>query len=205
MEFLKIMMAGLIAGCERDESSQRSSQRSSQNESSGVDIIAVQASLARVRMNLEQSPWLEMIFSTTRDYLILRQVELSQEPMDRKTQKDLTDAKTRAANARHVISKFYPVLDRLERDLLDLQGALYWFMQSKDMSQELSAALGQCRSLIYELLEGLRLAKQVIAEPDSVVPRNSKYYAPDFHGTLTMVDEVLWEVSDYEISKDGNH
>lgn len=187
-------LAGLIAGCDSNQSGQQTGAPHSPNER----IVIAQKSLMRVRVTLEKFPWLQVVTATTRDYLILREVELSDEPMDRKTREDLAEAKLRAEDARYIISKFSPMLERLERELLDLRGALYWVIQSDDLSPEISADLVKCRSRIYELLEDLRLAQKVISNPDSVEPRNSKYYAPDFHVTLDALDAALWDAEYYQ-------
>ncbi|QTN32518.1 hypothetical protein HZ994_09315 [Akkermansiaceae bacterium] len=183
-----IAIAALIAGCDSDEAPQHSSSIGSAEESR---ILLAQQSLMRARVAIEEFPRLDLIIRATREFVILRQVELSDEPMDWKTQEDLAGARARAAEVLPMIAQFSPMLSRIEEALLDLRGALHRTIQEEDLSSESRAALGECRSLIGGLLDDLRLAYQVLNTPESVYPHDSDYYDPDFVGALEFVEGAL--------------
>ena len=127
--------------------------------------------------------------------MILRQVELSDEQMDWKTQEDLAGARARAADVLPTIAQFTPMLSRIEEALFDLRGVLYRIIQEADLSSESRAALGECRTLIGGLLDDLRLAYQVLNTPEAVYPHDSNNYDPDLQGALELIESALSEVS----------
>jgi hypothetical protein len=182
-----LALAAFTAGCDRTEDPDRPSTVPAVT----VRIQSAQESFERARATLDEFPRLDLILRATRQFIILRQVELSEELLTWKTQEDLEAARSRAEEVLPKIAQFTPMLRRIEDALFDLRGALYRALQSEDLHSESRAELGQCRSLIGTLIDDLLLAIQVLNSPDSVYPQDSDYYDPDFVGVLQVVQTAL--------------
>jgi len=181
-----VALVALIAGCDPNEPPQQRKPPDAAEER----ISAALRSLEQARTKLEKFPRLDLFVKTTREFVILRQVELSDEPLDWKTRKDLADARSRAEAVLPEIAKFAPMIRQLEEAFFDLRGSLHHVASSIDLHPESRATIGLCRSEIRSLLDDLNLAHKVLTAPDSVFP-NSEYYDPDFTGTLLKVETAL--------------
>lgn len=166
-----------------------------------VRIHSAQESLDRARTTLNEFPRLELILRATKEFIILRQVELSDEPLNWKTQENLEAARSRAEKVLPKIAQFTPMLRKIEDALFELRGTLHRVVQSENLRSESRREIGQCRTLIGTLLDDLRLAIQVLNSPDSVYPRYSDFYDPDFEGALQAVESALISAMEEQTSE----
>jgi len=182
-----ISLATLLAGCDRDDTPELSNSTVAASERLGF----AQQSLERTQMTLAEFQRMDLITKATREFLVLRRVELSDEKIDWRTQRDLADAKSRAEAVLPKLAQFEPMLLKIDEALLDLRGSINRVAQANDLDPESRAAIRRCGLLMGELRDDLNFSLQVLIVPATVFPHESYIHDPDFKGALETVEAVL--------------
>lgn len=147
--------------------------------------------LEMARMALDGFARLDIIVQATRDYVILRQVEMSDDVLDYRTYENLTKARLRAMELLPALAQFTPLLGKIEQALLAVKRSLYHAANCAEIDPQSRKAIWNCRTQVGHLLADLDLAVLVLTSPDSVFPSASDFYNPDFTGTLHKIESVL--------------
>ena len=188
------MLAVLVSCTPTDESSESTEPPSpSWLEDSHAALRQAEATLASI-------PRKDLVFRATRDFIILRQVELSSEALDRVSREQLQDARQRAHETLPKIRPVVPLLRQLQEDLLDLCGAFYRGVNYGNLPATVSNLVGNQRSKLQRLVDELETSISVLEHPSEFTPTNDAYFSPDFDASLTDIRELLPELHPHAIA-----
>lgn len=136
-------------------------------------IRMAEEGLSQAYAEFEAFPKLDVIVRVTRGFVIIRQVEMSSDDMDSKTQEELRNAKNRSVAVLARLSVFAPQLRKIESSLMDLRGSLHHLASQTDLTPEARSSIMRSRSRLGEAIGDLDQRFVFFARPSPLtrVPR----------------------------------
>jgi len=148
-------------------------------------LESVEAALAAER----EIPRFDLVLRAVKHRVILRQVELSDEPMDRETRLEMLDALDRADRVMPAMATTAPLIRRFHMALGNLGSSLALLARDLALDPEFRRVVRQCERRVHALLADLDLVLEVLTDPGQMYPQG--FFDPQFEPVLREIHSAL--------------
>ena len=152
-----------------------------------------------VREKADRIPALNKIENFTREYLILRRIELAVPDPDWATRREIELARDRYARILPAFSSAAPQLRELKDALFQLSSALYKASQSATENTQLQNMIGEQRKKVHSLIQNVELAIQVVTATEFA--NSDEFYEPQFQEALLALSNAIDQISAFSDEK----
>lgn len=154
-------------------------------------LAEVNRSRAAVIATFDEILEWDMVERGIRHLIILRQIELYDQPVGKMTHYEWSCAKQRSAKFMPLLASWLTVLWKYDDSLQRLSGSLNKVIHSGDLSPLECQLLSECRTIIKEMRLDLDLACKVLENHQSFVPTRTENYDPDFAADWLRLETLL--------------
>jgi hypothetical protein len=150
----------------------------------------------QMKEEVERITNLNKIENFTREYLLMRRIEIAVPDPDWATRQEIESARERGARIFPAVSSAAPQLRKLNETLLGLSGALYKASHSASGSTHLQNKIVEQRKRVRDLIRDVELAIQVLSEPESAY--SEEFYEPKFQGSFAELSKEIDQISEFK-------
>lgn len=180
--FLLVLSLAFLSACNR------ASEPAAPAASSGkLEIVleSVEAALAAER----EVPRFDLVLRAVKHRVILRQVELSEEPTDRETRMRMVEAMNRADRVMPATATTVPLIRNFRMALESLRTSLALLARDLVLDPEFRRVVRQSERHVHALLADLELVLEVLTGPGQVYPQG--FFDPEFEPVLREIHSAL--------------
>jgi hypothetical protein len=180
--FLLMLSLAVLSACNRPSEPAAPAASSGQLE---TVLESAEAALAAER----EIPRFDLVLRAAKHRMILRQVELSNEPMDRETRLRMVEALDRADRVMPAMATTTPVIRKFRIALADLGKSLRVLAGDRSLQPEVRSRARQCERRVRSLLDDLDLVLEILSEAERVNPQG--FFDPGFEPVLREIHGAL--------------